>query len=348
MAKKPAANPTQAVFDGAERVVILKGPEAFLRQQHLDTLRRALAQATGLDIDLARHDGASASLADVLDDCRSSGLLPVHKLVLVDDADDFVREETRPALEKYAHAPDDRATLVLRAETWRPGRLDKAVQAVGKVVECLPLSVEEAAPWAIARAKDQHRAALDPQAATLLVDAVGTDLARLDAELAKLATDAQGPAGTPPRITADLVRTHVATTKEPDKAWPLQDAVLTGGPAQALGFIHLWLGNAPSDRAIPAMWAVLELSRQLTLAAGMAQARVPDAAIAKALNIWPRERATAMVGAAKRLGHARAAALYARACEADASIKRGTHGRRTLETLCVEMASRLSPRADTR
>lgn len=349
MAKRPAPKPgTQTAFDGTERVVILKGPEAFLRQQYLDTLRHALANATGLDVDLARHDGTSASLADVLDDCRSPGLLPVHKLVLVEEADRFVNESTRPALEKYAAAPDDRATLVLRAETWRPGRLDKAVQAIGKILECNTLTPDEAAPWAIARARDHHGAALDPQAATLLVDAVGTDLIRLDAELGKLATDAQGPAGKPPRIDLDLVRTHVATTKEPDKAWPLQDAILTGGPAEALGFIHLWLGNAPSDRAVPAMWAVLELCRQLSLAARMAQARTPDAAIARSLNIWPQARASALVNAAKRLGQTRAAALYGKACEADASMKRGTHGRRTLEALCVEIASRLSPRADTR
>lgn len=347
MAKRPAANPTQAAFDGTERVVILKGPEAFLRQQHLDTLRDALAKATGLDIDLARFDGATAVLADVLDECRSPGLLPVHKLVLVDEADRFVNESTRPALEKYAQAPDDRATLLLRAETWRPGRLDKAVQAVGKVVQCNPLGPHEAAPWAVARAKSHHRAAIEPQAASLLVEAVGTNLARLDAELAKLATDADTTTKTP-SITTELVRTHVAATREPDKAWPLQDAILTGGPAEALAFIHQWIGNAPSDRAVPAMWAVLELARQLALAARMAHARTPDAAIAKTLNVWPRERASALVGAAKRLGPARAAALYAKACEADASMKRGTHARRTLETLCVEIASRLSPRADTR
>ncbi len=348
MAKRSAPKSTKAAApDGSERVAILKGHEAFLRQHYFEKLREALAKATGLEINTIRFDGESAALADVLDECRSPGLLPVHKLVVVDNADKFVREATRPALEKYAQDPDDRATLVLRAETWRPGRLDKAVEKVGKVISCEAVGPQQAAQWASARAKGFHKVQLRADAAQVLVDSVGVDLARLDAELGKLATDAVGPIEAP-EITADLVRMHVRATREAEKPWPLQDEILSGQPSRVLSYIELWMGNAPRDQAVPAMWACVDLTRVLATAARMAHSGVPDGAIAKKLNVWPAPKGAAVVRAARRLGPAGAARLHATACEADAAMKRGAPGRRTLERLCVEIASRLSGRPDTR
>ena len=343
MAKRPATKTQKKTTapDGSERMVIIKGPDAFLRQHSLERLKEALAHATGLELNTIRFDGEIAELADVLDECRSPGLLPVHKLVVVDAADKFVRETTRPALEKYAAAPDERATLVLRAETWRPGRLDKAVEAVGKVMDCKEVGPQQAAQWATGRAKGFHKVFLRADAATMLVDAVGTDLARLDAELAKLATDAVGPVDAP-EVTLDLVRTHVHATREAQTPWPLQDEVLSGDPARALAYIELWMGHAAKDQAVPAMWACVDLTRVLATAARMAAAGAPQGVIAKSLKLWPAERGGAVVHAARQLGPAAAARLHQRACEADAAIKRGAHGRRTLETLCVEIASQLS------
>lgn len=348
MAKRaPSKSSRPAAPDGSERVAILKGREAFLRQHYLDKLRDALGEATGMEVHTIRFDGESAELADVLDECRSPGLLPVHKLVVVDSAEKFVKEATRPALEKYADAPDDRATLVLRAETWRPGRLDKAVEKVGKVISCEAVGPQQAAQWATARAKGFHKVNLQADAARLLVDFVGVDLARLDAELGKLATDATGPMDAP-EISVELVQTHVRATREAEKPWPLQDEIMSGDPARALAYVELWMGNAPRDQAVPAMWACVDLTRVLATAARMAQAGAPEGVIAKKLNIWPAQKGGAIVRAAKKLGPAGAARLHASACEADAAMKRGAPGRRTLERLCVEIASRVSGRPDTR
>ncbi|MGD1916229.1 MAG: DNA polymerase III subunit delta [Phycisphaerales bacterium] len=349
MAKRaPSKSAKNAPPDGSERVVIMKGPDAFLRQHYLERLAEALGKATGLDLNTIRFDGETAELADVLDECRSPGLLPVHKLVVVDNAAKFVRESTRPGLEKYADAPDDRVTLVLRSEAWRPGRLDRAVEKVGKVMSCDAVGPQQAAQWATGRAKGFHKVMLKADAAQLLVDSVGVDLARLDAELAKLATDADESGGELPEVGIDLVRTHVRATREAETPWPLQDEILSGDPARALAYIELWMGNAPRDQAVPAMWACVDLTRVLATAARMAGAGTPEGAIAKKLKLWPAHRGGAVVRAARALGPARAAKLHQRACEADAAIKRGAHSRRTLETLCVEIASGLGRRADTR
>ncbi len=349
MAKRAPSKPARtSPPDGSERVVIIKGPDAFLRQHYLERLSEALAKATGLDLNTIRFDGETAELADVLDECRSPGLLPVHKLVVVDNAAKFVRESTRSALEKYADVPDDRATLVLRTENWRPGRLDKAVEKVGKVMSCDAVGPQQAAQWATGRAKGFHRVMLKADAAQLLVDSVGVDLARRYVVLATLPTEAEARGGELPATGRELVRTHVRATREAETPWPLQDEILSGDPARALAYIELWMGNAPRDQAVPAMWACVDLTRVLATAARMASTGTPEGAIAKKLKLWPAHRGGAGVRAARTLGPQQAARLHQRACEADAAIKRGAHSRRTLETLCVEIASGLGRRADTR
>jgi DNA polymerase III delta subunit len=205
---------------------------------------------------------------------------------------------------------------------------------------------QQAAQWATGRAKAFHKVSLRADAAQLLVDSAGVDLARLDAELAKLSTDA-GPVEAP-EITAELVRTHVRATREAETPWPLQDEILSGDPGRALAYIELWMGNAPRDQAVPAMWACVDLTRVLATAARMARAGAPEGVISKRLKLWPAHRGGAIVRAAQKLGPAGAARLHTQACEADAAMKRGAHSRRTLETLCVEIASRLSGRPDTR
>ena len=97
-------------------MVVLIGKELFLRSQYTSMLRSALEQAHG-EIETFQF-GGDADSAAVLDECRSFGLMAGHKLVIVDDADQFVRAETRPMIERYAQNPSEQATLVLRSAKW--------------------------------------------------------------------------------------------------------------------------------------------------------------------------------------------------------------------------------------
>jgi DNA polymerase III delta subunit len=112
-------------FDASCRILILHGKEAFLRSEYTRMLREMLEEARG-EVQTIRFDGASGSLApaDVLDELRSPGLMPVCKLVIVEEAEQFIREATRPMFERYAAAPSEHGALVLRSETWRAGMLD--------------------------------------------------------------------------------------------------------------------------------------------------------------------------------------------------------------------------------
>ena len=98
------------------RVVLLKGPEPYLQAQYLRLISEGIEASTGEPPSRFDFDGPQASLAAVLDELRSYGLMQHHKLVVLDAAEQFVKKEAnRRAMEAYAASPMDEATLVLRS-----------------------------------------------------------------------------------------------------------------------------------------------------------------------------------------------------------------------------------------
>ena len=135
------------------RIVILHGKDSFLIVERLRRFHAALNEQFG-EVSRFDLDGATVRTVDLLDELRTFGLLAAHKFVVVDKAEQFVaNEDARRALERYAQSPMQEATLVLRADSWRPGNLDKMVSAVGAVLKCDPPSIDDAKRWCGARAQ---------------------------------------------------------------------------------------------------------------------------------------------------------------------------------------------------
>ena len=115
------------------RVALYAGREAFLRQARVRVLREAI-EGAGEEVEVIVFDGVTATLGDVFDECTSFGLLQQYKIVVVDNADEWIkatedddkRRKRVEAFVKDGQIPDS-VTLVLRAETWRPGNLDKLI-----------------------------------------------------------------------------------------------------------------------------------------------------------------------------------------------------------------------------
>ena len=152
--------------DASHRVVVLCGKEIFLRSEYTGQLREKLESEHG-QVDVVRFDGESAQAAEILDECRSFGLMAAHKLVVVENADKLVSESTRPLLQRYAEAPSDGATLVLRASTWRKGNLDKAIEKVGVITPCDQASEAVAQRWAVRRCEKKHGATISAPVASM-------------------------------------------------------------------------------------------------------------------------------------------------------------------------------------
>lgn len=331
MAKKPSGTERGTGPDlGAHtRVALFTGKERFLQDVYTQTLREALERTHG-EVTVVRFDGATAAPADVLDECRSYSLMGGFKLVVVDQADAFVkggddepprtgRAGPRQVLEAYAASPADSATLVLRAETWHPGNLDKAIAKVGCVIKCERPTDDEAAKWAYRRCKARHGAEIDPRAAMLLVEHLGADLGRIDSELAKLAVAVAGAGGGDGgTITVERVEAMVGVSRE-DEFWAIQAALLTGDAAAGLEKLRELVEVSRHD-PVPITFSCIDLARKLHGAACMMERGVPEAGIAGRLKLWGSTRFT-ILEAARRMGRARAAKLLQHAVKTDVHLK---------------------------
>jgi len=328
---KTASTATGLPLGPACRILVLAGKEAFLREDYTTTLRKAI-EATGAPVDLIRYDGATALPADVLDECRSYGMLGQHKIVVVDNADQFVKEESRPLVERYAQLPCDSATLVLRCDSWRKGNLDKMIARVGRIQPCDEETIPKATKSAVKFARETYQRTLEPDAAELLIARLGPDLGRIDSELAKLAaaTTADKP------ITLDLVRTMVTMTRE-EKAWVIQDYLLNPDPEPALLKLRELVEVSRLDPVL-IRWAYIDIARKLHAVAQDIARGVPAAAAGRALRLWgPSASAIRSVGS--RVPPHQLADLLHNAVEADFRGKTGQGDPvRTLEALTLRFA----------
>jgi DNA polymerase III delta subunit len=326
------------------RIVVLHGKESFLRSEHTRRVLDALRERFGA-VDEFSFDGTSCSLADVLDELRSYGLMSQHKVVIVDQAEQFMQgDDRRRAMERYAESPMQDATLILRSSGWRPGTFDKLVASVGVILKCEAPGAAEAVRWAVARSQKRHGVELSAAGAQALVDRVGPDLGRLDSELGKLAVGALamgGPTGAAKVvITPELVKEFTGLSRE-EQAWEIQGALATGDPAQALAKVDelLRVSRAPE---VMLAWSTIDVVRKVHDAAALAAQGQPDGAIAKSLKLWG-DGAAVIVRLGRSVPLARAAALLQAAIAADRRMKSGLSPEpsRAIEALAVQIATGL-------
>ncbi len=330
------------VPSGDLRFVVLYGPEEMLQRGHLDALRAVLGEEHG-DVDERRFDGGHVELAEVFDEVRGYSLMGGYKLVVVEDADEFVKKH-REALERYAANPVDHATLVLRPGSWvTTSKLHKALVKAGSggaVVKCEAPRPGEAVTWLVTRTAEVHKAKLDRDAAALLVERVGTSLTALDTEAGKLALMASAGSRGGNTITRQLVAEAVGKGSD-EKAWEVQSAVLDGmrnnSAKEMLETVHelIAVGGQPD---VLVLYFVADLMRKFAVAAAMRKSGGNDATIGKALRLWGAGAST-FHNVSRQIDEATAARLLSAVLDADARSKSGLGSAKgNLEGFCVGLA----------
>lgn len=170
--------------------------------------------------------------------------------------------ELLDALLAYAEKPVPSTVLVLVGEKLpaavggvdRGRRLENKLKADGGVRRFKSADQDPAA-FAISRAAEAG-CTLDRRAAALLVDRVGIDLGRLDAEVDKMAAFVGGK-GT---ISADVVEQVTSLVAEA-VIWALTDAVLARDADRGLAALHRLLEDGEPSHRLLAMvsWQVRQL-----------------------------------------------------------------------------------------
>ncbi len=313
------------------RIVLLQGPDEFLRGEWTREIVEGLRAAAG-EIEVVRFSGEQAELADVLDECRSYDLLMRHKVVVLDEADKAVSGEMRAVMERYAQSPSSHATLVLRSGRWHKGKLDGLIEAVGEIQRCEPPKPAQASAWAIARMAKRHGTTLSRAAAEALVARVGPDLGRIDAELGKLAV--AGAEGEP--VSAETVEAMVGRSGE-GEPWAVQGPMLSGRAEAAIGAVREAIGIWRQS-AVGVMWAEVDGIRKAAAVARLMEQGENGFSAAKRVRVWGD--VSSVVDAARRGGALRLGELLGEALEWDAKSKSGrAEGDRAAEVLAARFAS---------
>jgi DNA polymerase III delta subunit len=328
--------------DPTRPFIVLHGREHYLVAGNTRLLLEGLRKKHG-EVQVFTYDGAACVAADVLDELRSYGLLGGYKLVILDNADQFLtREGHRPLMERYAAAPVDNATLLMRAETWRPGRLDKILKTAGQIIPCKEVNERDATTLCIEVIAPSHDTTIGRDAAAQLVGLIGADLARLDTEIAKLASYVG--AGSP--ITAQAVGDLVGLGRD-EQFWIMKRFVAGGRPGEAIRQLRNIIDRArnPRDVCTPVTWTILDLLRRVHGAARLLESGVPAGAVPSRLNMKWGEPKDEILAAARRLGSNAAAQLLQDAVTADMRTKTGFGDPvRTVEALTVLVTDTLSCR----
>ena len=208
-------------------VYVLHGTDGYLRDIHRKAVIAAVVGEADPQLCVARFD-SSAELADVLDELRTLPFLAPCRLVVVDGADEFVSAH-RAALETYLGNPCGTSALLLNVTSWPANtRLVKLVAKIGQVFACSVPDKGDLGKW-LSKAAAQRGKKIARDAADLLGQWIGKDLAALDSEIEKLSLYADDRE----TITAADVSALVTATAGP-QAFDLTNAITAGDARAAL------------------------------------------------------------------------------------------------------------------
>ncbi len=291
-------------------VVALLGDDSFLQLQFLaEILRQAGPDAARVDF-----DGDRAELAAVLDEVRSFAMFGGRKVVVVSPAEPFVKRY-RDALVDYVTGAGDGATLVLRlAAEPTSTRLYKAIAKVGRIDKCDP--PKDLAKWIVERGKGAHGLAVQADAARVLADHVGDDLAKLDNELAKLALSVDDAVVRPADVAAGVAFQREQQLSE------MVNALAAGRTADA---VRRWRRLLVTDAAAEfkaVAWLVTWLTN-VRRAVALRKGGTPVGAIAQQLRIWPASMQGPFMETAMALGEAGSGRAVDLLAEIDRQSKTG-------------------------
>lgn len=230
-------------------VYLIYGSEELLLERAAKRLRDRLAKVADLDFNMETFDGESASADDIVNASNTMPFMSDRRLVIVRDVDKM----DAPSLEQlagYAKDPAEFTCLVLIATKMaKNSKLYKAVSATGVVFEYAAPKRSEYAAEVVKLFRDRGKR-IGLQAADALVEAVGRDLRRLDAEAEKVASYA----GDAEEITAADVAA-VASSSASASVFEFTDAVGVRDTTKSLRLLRRLIDGGESAHGVHAMLA---------------------------------------------------------------------------------------------
>lgn len=267
---------------GEKAIYLLHGDESFATRQAMEWLRGRVLAGAIEDFNLDRFDGGQRPDAErIVQAARTLPMMAARRLVWVKNAQGLFglpKAELKPLVE-YASAPDPMACLVLHAtkRVKKNSALYKRIAKHGMAYETKTPPERQLPSWVRDAAQRRGRR-IDAMAASLLVEALGRDLAALDAAVERLTLYVDEPG----LITAKHVEATVVHTRT-RTVWELVDAIADRDASKALARAHHLL--AQGEHPLGLMSLVIRQFRQLLIGQGARMAGASNAEAAKQAGV---------------------------------------------------------------
>lgn len=318
-------------------VVVLFGPERYLRHGALEAIVRLVLGEDDeeRDVGTTRFTGKEIDLKTVCDELLTISMWGDRRLVVVDDADEFVTQN-RAGLENYLKKPAKKNVLVLTVKSWpKNTKLAKAVAKTGLPLECAELKGAALFRWLAETSREDFETDLSHDAAALMVELAGTELGLLSQELAKVASYV----GEKKKINVEDVRKLVGGWRA-ETTWAMTDALRDGRLGVALVHLDklLLAGEAPQK----IMGGVSYVFRKYAIATELARHSSSLPAALKEAKVFPRD-VDSSSAYLRRVGRPRAEKIMNLLLETDRNLKGAsrTPDRIVMEQLLVRLSGKL-------
>lgn len=274
--RRPAAKTAGPTWRDVEPapVVLLTGPEEYLAGRAMERIRTELRsvrpETETVRVDAAAYAGGELTLM------TSPSLFGEAKLIEVGNLAHMNEDFLRDMLAYLGNIAEDTSMVLHHSGGNRGKKLLDAIKAAGApVVDCQPFKKDaEKLEFVKAEFKAARRR-IEPQAATALVNAVGSRLADLAAACNQLISDSSG------EISEELVERYYGGRVEAT-AFKVADAALAGRGAQALTMLRHAV-----DTGVDPVPLVATLAMKLRNVARVAGRHGSGAALAKELGMAP-------------------------------------------------------------
>ena len=264
----------------ADRIYVIAGKDESLVGTRAQELVDELLDAEQRMTAMLSVDGDEAVVSDVLDELRTVPFLADKRVVLVKNADGFV-SKNREILERYFEKPASTGVLVLAVASWDARtRLAKILPKVGSLI-----AMEQPKKWELPAhlmqyAATKHKIKLNRDAAEMLVELIGEELAQLYNELEKLILFARDEKV----IRVDHVESLTGHHRIYD-AFEVIDATIGGNAGQAITRLrNMFEQDKSAEYSVVGAFAFH--LRRMFQARALLDKRINPAEIAKQLRIW--------------------------------------------------------------
>jgi DNA polymerase-3 subunit delta len=206
-------------------------------------------------------------------------LMGTRRYLLADGIERWRDRQLDPVLAALGELPPD-LTLVLICRDKAPAKLAKAVKAAGGEVHSFEAPKAREMPRVLAAEAQRLGFRLDPAAARMLVERMGSNPLRLRNELERLALWA-GEGG---EVSASDLEEMVADTSEA-AVWSLSDALIEGDAAAALRIGERLIGQGENVTGL--IYGLASRLRGACAAAAQLEEGIPPKQVESSLKMHP-------------------------------------------------------------